>query len=149
MVRATRWNCGQTVTHVASPLKDVPMKDFFRDSHGARILVCAEQGPLLASETDANDFMSAAWEYDAAWVALPVSRLTDGFFQLSTRIAGDVIQKFVNHGLRIAIVGDISAWLAKSNALRDFVYEANRGRTVVFVNDLDELDHRLGQQVAG
>lgn len=114
------------------------------DRHGLRILVCASTGAALSSERDANDFMSAAWEHNATWVAFPVSRLADGFFQLSTRIAGDVIQKFVNHGLGIAIVGDISAWLAGSKPLRDFVYEANRGNTVLFVGDLDELDRRLG-----
>lgn len=107
------------------------------DRHGLRILVCASTGSALSS-------MSAAWEHNATWVAFPVSRLADGFFQLSTRIAGDVIQKFVNHGLGIAIVGDISAWLAGSKPLQDFVYEANRGNTVLFVGDLDELDRRLG-----
>jgi hypothetical protein len=125
------------------------MNDLIRDTSGMRVLVCANQGSLLTSERDANDFMSAAWEYDATWVALPVSRLADGFFQLSTRLAGDVIQKFVNQGLGIAIVGDISAWLADSKALRDFVYEANRGKTVLFVSDLDELDRRIGALAAG
>lgn len=133
----------------ASYRKDAQMNELIRDSHGTRILVCADQGSLLASEKDANDFMSAAWERDATWVALPVSRLVGDFFQLSTRIAGDVIQKFVNHGLKLAIVGDISAWLAGSKALRDFVYEANRGETALFVNDLDELDRRIGAQVSG
>jgi len=125
------------------------MEQHTLDSHGLRILVCASTGAQLSSERDANDFMSAAWEHDATWVAFPVSRLADGFFQLSTRIAGDVIQKFVNHGLGIAIVGDISAWLSDSKALRDFVYEANRGKTVMFVSDLDELDRRIGARAAG
>jgi hypothetical protein len=125
------------------------MDQHTRDSHGLRILVCASTGAQLSSERDANDFMSAAWEHDATWVAFPVSRLADGFFKLSTRIAGDVIQKFVNHGLGIAIVGDISAWLADSKALRDFVYEANRGKTVMFVSDLHELDRRIGARAAG
>ena len=66
-------------------------------------------------------------------MAIPVSRLSPDFFQLKTRLAGEVIQKFVNYRMRLAMIGDISAWLAQSNALRDFVYESNRGTAIWFV----------------
>lgn len=119
------------------------MTDIARDIHGMRVLVCAIDGPKIANERDANAFMSAAWERKAALVAIPVARFTDDFFRLRTRIAGDVIQKFVNHHLRLAIVGDISAWTAESGALRDFVYEASRGQAVWFVDDIEGLDFKL------
>jgi hypothetical protein len=119
------------------------MADIARDIHGVRVLVCAIDGPILSNERDANDLMSAAWERNATLVALPVSRLADEFFELSTRIAGEVIQKFVNHHLRLAVIGDVSAWTAKSGALRDFVYEANRGQTIWFIEDLEGLDRLL------
>ena len=70
-------------------------------------------------------------------------RLGDAFFQLSTRVAGEAVQKFVNYGIRLAVVGDISAHVAASNALRDFVRESNRGRHVWFVDSLEELERRL------
>jgi hypothetical protein len=54
------------------------------------------------------------------------------------------MQKFVNYGVRLAIVGDISAHVAASTPFRDLVYESNRGRQVWFVADLDALDSRLG-----
>jgi hypothetical protein len=41
------------------------------------------------------------------------------------------------------VVGDISRHVAASNALRDFVYESNRGRHLWFVDSLDELERRL------
>ena len=37
------------------------------------------------------------------------ARLSPDFLRLSTGLAGDVLQKFVNYGLRVAIVGDVSA----------------------------------------
>ncbi|MDA4835826.1 DUF4180 domain-containing protein, partial [Enterobacter hormaechei] len=65
------------------------------------------------------------------------------------RIAGEVIQKFVNYQIRLAILGDISAWADTSKPLRDFVYETNRGRSLWFIRDLAELDQRLAIHVAG
>jgi FPC/CPF motif-containing protein YcgG len=56
-----------------------------------------------------------------------------------------VLQKFVTYQLRIAIVGDITSLSAASKALHDFVVECNRGSTVWFVRNMDELNDRLRQ----
>ena len=76
-------------------------------------------------------------------VAVPANRLDERFFTLGTRFAGEVMQKFVNYHKRLAVVGDISAHVARSTALRDLVVESNRGRHIWFVADLDELDKHL------
>ncbi len=89
-------------------------------------------------------FPFAAWHHEAAMVAIPVKRLSDDFFRLSTRLAGEVVQKFANYRLRLAIVGDISQWISQSKSLRDFIYEANHGQVVWFIADTDELFRRLG-----
>ena len=75
---------------------------------------------------------------------VPVERLPPAFLDLKTRLAGEVLQKFVNYGLKVALVGDISAAVARSEALRDFVRESNRGRSVWFVEDLAALEAKLG-----
>ena len=76
-------------------------------------------------------------------VAIPAERLDDRFYQLSTGVAGEIMQKFVNYRIRLAVVGDISTHVAGSGALRDLVRETNKGNHVWFVNDLQELDGRL------
>jgi uncharacterized protein DUF4180 len=43
----------------------------------------------------------------------------------------------------VVVVGDIAAHVQASTALRDFVYESNRGRQLWFVADEEELDARL------
>ena len=73
---------------------------------------------------------------------MPVARLDPAFFDLRSGVAGDIVQKFVNYGLRLAVVGDISESLERSGALRDFVRESNRGRQVWFVADEAELARR-------
>ena len=124
------------------------MSDQVLDLHGVRVLLCAADGPRLASERDATDVIGDAFGGQAQMIALPVSRLSEDFLDLRTRIAGEVIQKFVTYGLRLAIVGDIAAPLAASKALRDFVYESNRGRHVWFVADMDALAEKLAQAAA-
>jgi len=104
--------------------------------------VCAAEGPKLDGERAATDIIGDLFGSGARVVAIPVERLGEGFLTLSTRIAGEVIQKFVNYGFQVAFVGDISEAVATSDALRDFVRESNRGRHVWFVADLAELEDK-------
>jgi len=97
----------------------------------------------LRSGRDVTDLMSMAWEHRANLVVISAKRLGDDFFRLKTGIAGEIVQKFVNYHLRLAIVGDITRYLEESTALRDFVRESNRGNHIWFVTDLEELGRRL------
>jgi len=71
------------------------------------------------------------------------SRIGDFEFSAVLGKSGDIIQKFVDYRLRLAILGDISEHVTESKSLRDFVYEANRGTHFCFVENLEELDTRL------
>jgi hypothetical protein len=113
--------------------------------HGVRILEYPGQGFFLRAERDAGTLIGDAFSHSAQFVLLSDEQLSEDFFDLSTRLAGDVIQKFVNYGLRLAIVGDISMRTERSQPLRDFVYETNRGKQIWFVRDRDEFDKRLRQ----
>ncbi len=108
-----------------------------------RVLRCADDGAQLRAPADANDFLGAAWGYEADMLAIPVARLGPDFLNLSTRVAGEVFQKFVNYRMRCAIVGNVTPALAESKALSDFVRETNKGNALWFVRDLDELRRRL------
>ena len=109
---------------------------------GVAVLVCDPDGPPIATERDALDLIGAAF-LGATVVAVPAGRLDPAFFTLGTRFAGEVMQKFVNYRLRLAVVGDISAHLERSGALRALVAESNRHDQVWFVPDLDALEERL------
>ena len=120
-----------------------PGRGRIRRLAGISVLVCSDDGPPVIGDRDAADLVGEALSGGAHVVALPVSRLGDGVLNLSTRIAGEVLQKFVNYGLRVALVGDVSGAAAQSGALRDFVRESNRGRHIWFVADHAELEARL------
>lgn len=118
------------------------MPDEVRERAGVQVLMCDPDGPPVATEQDALDLIGAVI-LGAQVVAVPAARLDERFFSLGTRFAGEVMQKFVNYRLRLAVVGDISRHLAASPALRALVRESNAGDHVWFVADLDELDDRL------
>lgn len=114
-----------------------------REIGGLSVLVVDADGPKLVRERDATDLLPLAWEARAALVAVPAARMTPDFWALSTGLLGAVVQKFVNYGVRLAFVGNLSAELAGSRALTDYIREANRGTTTWFVADLAELEARL------
>jgi Domain of unknown function (DUF4180) len=97
---------------------------------------CPAEGKKLRTERDAVDVIGDAFNHGANCVQIPAERLDEDFFRLKTRVAGEFIQKFVNYRLRLVIVGDISRHLEESEALRDFVDEANRGEDIQFVTEV-------------
>ncbi|WP_461077366.1 DUF4180 domain-containing protein [Streptomyces deserti] len=113
--------------------------------NGTSVLVCDKDGRRLSGGDTALDLIGEAMGCDAEVVVVPVERVADDFFSLRSGVAGEVVQKFVNYRLRLLIVGDIASRVAGSDALRDFVREANRGNQVWFVNSQDELDEKLAR----
>ncbi|MYZ36539.1 DUF4180 domain-containing protein [Streptomyces sp. SID4917] len=105
--------------------------------------MCASDGPPLGDERAATDVIGEGMYQGAAWVAVPVARFTDDFFRLRTRVAGDIVQKFANYRLKLAVVGDITSYTEASTALRDFVRESNRGTQLCFVPDTEAFRARL------
>lgn len=119
------------------------MTDRLVEHHGVPVLVVSADGPPVASEQDALDRLIGAAFYRAEVVAVPAQRFDDGFFDLSSGLAGAIMQKFVNYHLRLVVLGDISHHLRASSALPDLVRESNQGRHIWFLPDLDALAARL------
>ena len=114
---------------------------------GIKALVCAPDGAPIASDRDASDLLSESFSSEAILIVVPAERLGEEFFRLRTGMAGAFIQKLMNYRRRLAVVGDVSRWIEQSEAFRDFVYEANKGRDVWFVADLAQLEARLSNAI--
>jgi hypothetical protein len=110
---------------------------------GIRVLEIAPSGPPIGNDRDAIDLIGKAAENKAEIVVVPSERLAAAFFDLKTRVAGEMIQKFSIYGVRLAILGDIAAAVENSSAFRDFVRESKRGNTIWFVEDFESLRQRL------
>jgi hypothetical protein len=98
----------------------------------------------VATESDAVQLIvDAHYAHRAEWIAFTPEQLGDEFFELRTGLAGAITQKFVMYQMGLAVVGDISSRVAASKPLADWVRESNRGRNLLFAEDLDELTERL------
>jgi Domain of unknown function (DUF4180) len=118
------------------------------DLHGITILACSPDGKKLRTDRDAAELIGEAYGHEAQWIVIPTERFEEAFFQLHTRIAGEIIGKFALYKMRVAIVGDISRHTEASSSLRAFVSESNRGNQVWFLAHMKDLESRLEAQRA-
>ena len=63
------------------------------------------------------------------------------FFDLKTKIFGDLLQKFSNYKVQLALIGDFSKYGSKS--FQDFIKESNQQKRVFFLADLEEAIYQL------
>ncbi len=110
---------------------------------GVHVAELPTEGDQFRDDRQAIEIISEAAAHNAEVIVIPVERLSERFFELKTRIAGEILQKFVTYRKRVVILGDTSKQLIGSSALRDFVYECNAGHQVWFLASVNELDQKL------
>lgn len=68
-------------------------------------------------------------------------QISEEFFDLSNGLAGEILQKFIMYNVQLVIVGNFDQYQKKS--FKDFMYECNQQKNIMFVNDrqsaIDEL----------
>lgn len=104
-------------------------------------LVNCENTVITDTQSALDLLMSAKYDIGTKNIVISKQLITEDFFVLSTGLAGEILQKFVNYGGRIAIYGDYSHYTSKP--LRDFIYESNNGKNVFFASSLKEAVEKL------
>lgn len=89
---------------------------------------------LIRSEQDALDLLGNS---ETQTLIMHDYNFEKDFFDLSTKKLGDVLQKFTNYRVRVAIIGDFSKY--PSAVLPNFITESNRFGEYIFVHSLDEV----------
>lgn len=101
-----------------------------------KIAIINSESVLLKDTATALDLvMSIHYEYDCLRIVINKEAIDENFFVLSTRLAGEITQKFINYRIKLAIVGDYSHYTSKP--LKDFIYESNHGRDLFFVDTVE------------
>ena len=88
------------------------------------------------AQTALDVLMSAKYDIGTKNIVIDKKLIVEDFFNLSKGLAGEILQKYVNYGGRIAIYGDYTGYTSKP--LKDFIYESNKGKDVFFVVTQDE-----------
>jgi hypothetical protein len=97
---------------------------------------------LITDVQSALDFMATVnYETGSHRIILNKSAICEDFFNLRTKLAGEILQKFINYQVKIAIVGDFSVYTSES--LKDFIYESNKGNAIFFLSNEKQAVDRL------
>lgn len=96
---------------------------------------------VIRETQDAVDLLGESVSNNCNRIIIYEKNFHPDFFDLKTRLAGEILQKFSNYHVKLAIVGDFSRFTSKS--LRDFIYESNKGNLIFFTDDLKNALKKL------
>ncbi|ROI06948.1 DUF4180 domain-containing protein [Chryseobacterium sp. G0240] len=91
---------------------------------------------VIESVQDGLDLMGDVYYQGFDKVIMYEENITPDFFDLKTKIAGEILQKFSNYRIGLTIVGDFSKYESKS--MKDFIFESNKTQHINFVTMLEE-----------
>ncbi len=112
------------------------------EKHNVSCAVIQSSELVISDGQSALDLlMTANYEAGTKNIVIDKKWIVEDFFVLSSGLAGEILQKFVNYGGRIAIFGDYSHYTSKP--LHDFIYESNQGKFVFFTATEAEAIERL------
>ncbi|MGC5326272.1 DUF4180 domain-containing protein [Brevibacillus sp. SYSU BS000544] len=96
----------------------------------SKVAIISSDSLVIENVQDALDLMANVQYNGFDKMLLRKENIIDDFFELKTRLAGEILQKYTNYRMKVAIVGDFSVYNSKS--LNDFIYESNKGNQVLF-----------------
>jgi len=106
------------------------------------IAVLSSSEIIITDVQSSLDFMATVnYEVGCGRIILNKAAICEDFFNLRTRLAGEILQKFINYQVKIAIVGDFSVYTSES--LRDFIYESNKGTDIFFLANKKQAVEKL------
>lgn len=106
-------------------------------------VVSGDQAEMTTPQAALDLAMTVRYEAGAGRIAIDKRVLGEDFFILSTGVAGEILQKFVNYRVKAAVYGDYSRYTSKP--LRDFIHESNKGKHFFFAATREEALERLSQ----
>ncbi|MFD0751621.1 DUF4180 domain-containing protein [Mucilaginibacter calamicampi] len=98
-------------------------------------------GIIINNVEDGTDLVGNIRYQGYDKVIIRKANITPDFFDLKTKLAGEILQKFSNYRVRVVILGDFSK--VESKSLQDFIRESNRGKLVNFLSSKEEAVSRL------
>lgn len=96
---------------------------------------------LIQTAEDGLDLLGNLYYQGFDRIIVYSKNITPDFFDLKNGLAGEILQKFSNYRIRLAIVGDFSSYTSKS--ITDFIFESNNGKQVNFLNSVEEALEKL------
>jgi hypothetical protein len=87
---------------------------------------------VIKTIEDGLDLLGNLYYQNIDKIIVHKENITPDFFDLSTGVAGEILQKFSNYRVQLAIVGDFTPYSSKS--IKDFIYESNKKQQINFLD---------------
>lgn len=117
------------------------MKTDIIEINGINVAVIAADEIVISNVQDSLDLMADCSYLGARHIILKKENIVPDFFNLKTRVAGEILQKFSNYDMKLTIIGSFTELPGRS--LKDFIYESNKTGRVSFVSSLNEAKARI------
>ncbi|PJR05020.1 DUF4180 domain-containing protein [Avrilella dinanensis] len=91
---------------------------------------------IIKASEDGLDLLGNLYYQDFDKIIIQEKNITPDFFDLQNGIAGEILQKFSNYRVQLAIVGNFASHSSKS--INDFIYESNKKGQINFVKSTTE-----------
>lgn len=111
------------------------------DENGIKITEVVSGETVISSLQDALDLMADISYRGMNKIIIREEQIAADFFDLRSGLAGEILQKCVNYGIKLAIAGEFDKYESKS--LKAFIIECNRGNQFFFVPDITGAKARL------
>lgn len=119
------------------------MKTQIHNINNTKIAELISDDLLIKEIQDGLDLLVNVYYQDMDRMIIHEKNITPHFFDLKTGMAGEILQKFSNYKMKLAIVGDLSKYQSKS--LNDFIFESNKNGNINFVDSLEEALVKLSK----
>ncbi len=96
---------------------------------------------VLKTTEDGLDLLGNLYYQGYDKIIIHMKNITPDFLDLKNGIAGEILQKFSQYRVPLAIVGDFSK--NESKSVNDFIYESNKGKQINFAPSLSEALNSL------
>ncbi len=101
-----------------------------------KIAEVISENTVIRNIQDGLDLLGDLYFQGFDKIIIHEKNITPDFFDLKTGIAGEILQKYSNYRVRLAVVGDFGKYQGKS--IRDFIFESNKLGQINFVESCSE-----------
>lgn len=112
-----------------------------RETEGGNYIELISATEPLGAEQDALDLIALCWEHEVRAIVIHYAALSNDFFNLKTRVAGEMMQKFVNYGIKVAVVAPNEAF--QEDRFKEMARETNKGNQVGVFDSIEAAESWL------
>jgi len=120
------------------------MKIEAHNINNTKIAEIISERVVIKTAEDGLDLLGNLYYQGFDKIIIHEKNITPDFFDLKNGIAGEILQKFSNYRMPLAIVGDFTPYSSKS--ITDFIYESNKNRQINFLGSTTEALNTLSDK---